>query len=215
MGFFDPFGVVKGAKSFFSPDEPYKAAEDAARKYYEEAQGYGKPYYQRGLDQYGNLMGAEGKLLDPAALEAEWAKSYETSPYAQRMLDMNTQAGLEAASSMGLMGSSGALSNIQRGAGDIVARDRQQFLEDLMQKYLAGIGLGRDIYGTGAEMGRSLMEGAGRMGENMAQYEYGRKAAPGVMFENLMKTGGSLFGMSPYGQQMFPGYKYNPGKTGA
>lgn len=201
MSFFDPAGIIKGAKSFFSPEEPYEAAEKAAREAWEQAQKYGKPYYEQGQEQYGPLNEARARLMNPAELESEWSQSYETSPYARRMMDVNRQLGEEEASRMGLMGSSGALSNIQEGASDIMARDRQQYLQDLMQKYLAGIGLGQDIYGRGAGMAERLMGGAERQGENMAGLEYNRKAAPGELFGKLLRMGASAYtgGMGGFG----------------
>ena len=181
-------GIFDMISSFLNPQEGYEAAENASRAGYNQGQGYLNPYNKQGMDQYGNLMGAEGKLLDPQALQNEWAKGYETSPYAKRMLDMNRQSGLEGASSMGLMGSSGALSNIQQGAGDIVSRDRQHYLDDLMQKYMAGIGIGQNIYGIGAGAAGNQANMAMRQGENQAGLEYGRQNAPGQLFGNLLGT---------------------------
>jgi hypothetical protein len=192
MSFFDPFGVGGMIDNFMHPERGYEAAERASREGYNEAQGYMNPYNQYGRDQYGRLMDAQGKLMDPAALEAEWAKKYETSPYAKRMLGMNTQQGLEAASSMGLMGSSGALQNIQQGAGDIVARDRQQYMNDLMQKYMSGIGIGQNIYGIGANTANNQANLAFQQGNNQAGLEYGRTNAPGQLFGNLAGMGANI-----------------------
>jgi len=192
---FGPWGAAIGGglgllKGFFdSPEEPYKKAERPINRSYEEAKNFQLPYSQHGLDQYGRLNDATGMLLNPEELEAKWASGYTQSPYAQRMLDMNKQAGLEAASSMGLLGSSGALSNIQQGAGDIVAKDRQAYLNDLMQKYMQGIGLGENLYGTGASTAGNLGNQAIRQGENLAGLEYGRSRAPNEMLDRLMGEG--------------------------
>lgn len=175
--------------SFFNPDEAYRKAQEANQAGWDQAQGFEKPFWQHGLDQYGNLMGAEGALMDPAKLESQWAQGYETSPYAKQMLAQNQSSGLDAASSMGLMGSSGALQNIQTGAGNIVNQDRQQYMNDLMQKYLQGIGIGQNIYNTGAQMGSQLGQQAQRFGENQAGLKYGEYAAPGQQFGNILGMG--------------------------
>lgn len=185
-------GIGSMINSFLNPQDAYKAAERQAQQGWQEAQGYERPYWQQGLDQYGNLTGAENALLDPAALESKWAQSYQTSPYAKQLLAQNKASGLDAASAMGLMGSSAALGNIQSGAGNIVNEDRQQFLQDLMQKYLAGIGIGQNIYGTGAMAGNALASGAQREGEDLAGLKYGEKAAPGSFFGKLLGTAADL-----------------------
>lgn len=158
--------------------DPYRDAAKEAGKGYKEAQGYQQPYYQHGLDAYGGINTALQKLLNPAALSEEWSKNYATSPEAQRAMQMNMGQGMDAASAMGLMGSSGALQNIQQGAGDIMLQDKQRFLNDLMQKYMAGIGLGSNIYGLGAGAGQNMADRAFSHGENMAGLKYGEKQAP-------------------------------------
>lgn len=178
--------------SFLNPQDAYKAAEKQAQQGWQEAQGYERPYWQQGLDQYGRLTGAEDALLDPAALESKWAQGYQTSPYAQQMLAQNKSSGLDAASSMGLMGSSAALGNIQTGAGNIVNEDRQQYMNDLMQKYLSGIGIGQNIYGIGADAAGNLAAGAQRQGEDLAGLKYGEKAAPGSFLGKLLGTAANM-----------------------
>jgi len=175
--------------SFLNPQEGYRAAKAPINEAFRQTEAYGKPYWQQGIEQTGRLNEAENALLNPAELESKWAGGYETSPYARQMLEANKNAGLEAASSMGLMGSSAALNNIQTGAGNIMAQDRQQYLNDLMQKYMTGIGLGQNMYGTGAGMGQFLGNAATNRGQNLAQLEYGEQAAPGQLFGNLLKTG--------------------------
>lgn len=194
MGFLDtvtsPFKMVD---SFLNPQRGYEAGEDALGKGWDEAKSYQLPFQGLGLQQYPQIQAAIQKLLNPGALENEWASSYEASPFAKRDLEMNREQGLDAASSMGLMGSSGAINNIQRGAGDIVSKDRTQFMQDLMQKFLSGLGLSHDIFNTGASAGTNLGNQALGMGENMAGLEYGKQNSPGNLLENLIKTGASAW----------------------
>ena len=127
--------------------------------------------------------------MNPEQLESKWASSYNTSPYAQRMIDINNQQGQEAASSMGLNGSSAALNNIQQGAGDITARDRKQYLDDLMQKYMVGIGLGQNLYGIGANSAQSMGQNEINRGRDLSGLEYNKDAAPSAMMNNLLGQG--------------------------
>ena len=177
-------------------------AEKAAKRGWQEAQNYQKPYWQQGQDQHGDLNQARQNLMDPTKLQNEWSNNYETSPYAKRMLEMNNQQGQEAAASMGLNGSSAGVANIQQGAGDIMQKDRQQYMDDLMKKYMAGIGIGQDIYGKGATAGTNLGQQAYGQGENMANIGYGRAAAPG----EALGQGAALFAKS---QEKPPTYNFN------
>ncbi len=184
-------GGIGLLQAYLSGD-PYKIAEEEAKHGYGQAENYQRPYWQKGLDQTGRLNEAENNLLHPEKLQKEWANSYEQSPWAKRLLQMNQGQGLDAASSMGLMGSSGALANIQQGAGDITAKDRQAYMDDLMKKYLEGIGLGKNIYGVGAQTGANLGQQATDQGTTMANLGYGRTARPGNMFATGAGTATSI-----------------------
>jgi hypothetical protein len=200
-------GVFDMIQSFLNPDQAFRGAQQEAQKGFEGAEqmfdksyGFLDPYRKQGLDQYGPMMGAERKLLDPTKLLGEWSNSYEMSPFARRALDFNKERGLEAASSMGLMGSSGALGNIQQGASDIMQKDRREYLNDLMQKYMLGIGLGQDIYGKGAQAAGGMTSAAleqamnrMRQGTNMAHLKYGEEAAPGSLLERLIQMGANMY----------------------
>ena len=182
-------GVFDMIDSFLNPQRGYEQAGNQINQGWNQGSQYLQPYNQAGQAQLGQLTGAENSLLNPGQLENQWAQSYQTSPYAQRLLQMNQGQGQEAASAMGLNGSSAALSNIQQGAGDITSRDRQQYMQDLMQKYMTGIGIGQNIYGTGANAGNSLMQGRLSTGENLAGTQYGQQTAPGSMLGKLIGTG--------------------------
>ena len=192
MGVVDTYKNVSGfnmLNSFLHPGDPYEAAERPIQDYWNQAKGYLDPYNQYSKDQYGTLQGAESALLNPEELQNRWASGYENSPYAKRLLEMNKGAGLDAASSMNLMGSSAALQNIQQGAGDIVASQREAYLKDLMEKYMKGIGIGTDIFGEGAKAANTLGQGALQTGQNLAGLEYGKEAAPGNLFSKFLGLG--------------------------
>jgi hypothetical protein len=178
--------------SFLHPERGYEAAGNEIGKSWNEAKGYLQPYNQYGMNQMGRLNRAENSLLDPSKLLAKWMAGYETSPYAQQLQEQASQAGLDSASQQGLLGSSAALSNVQNTSSQIMNADRQNYLKDLMEKYMAGIGLGKDIFNTGANAGSQLNQGALHTGENMAQAELGRLNAPGEMFGKMLGTGASI-----------------------
>jgi hypothetical protein len=196
----DPFGFGygKGIDSMFHPEKGYEDAEDEMRKYFEEAQRAQRPYADAGMNQLPILTGAQGRLLDPSSLLAEWMGKYNTSPYAKKSMENAKESGMGAASSMGLLGSNAAVNNIQQSSSDIMNADRQQFLNDLMQKYMTGINIGQNIYGTGAEAAAGMGRNAMSMGGNMAEMAYGKRNAPGDFLKSLLGMGAKA-GAAYYG----------------
>ena len=192
----------------FHPDKPYKAAQGEFNKYYQQGQnnyqqGQGalNPYNQQGQQSGGTLQDMLAQLQNPEQLQNQWAQNYQQSPYAQQMQKMSQDAGLNAASSQGLLGSSAALQNIQQQSGNIVNQDRQQYLNDLMQKYMQGIGLGENIYGTGAGAAgqqAGLYGQQGQSAQNAGQYgsqlEFGGKSALANMRGNIIGGTAALAG---------------------
>lgn len=187
MGLFDSIGNM--ANSFLNPQQGYEKGQDQLDKYYSQAQGYLQPYNQYGQDAYGNLSDAMKKLLDPASLQADWIKGYSESPSAKNTEAMAQEHGLDAASGLGLMGSNTALNAIQGGTTQIGLNDRQNYIDNLMQKYLAGAGIAGNIFNTGASTAGAMSNNAMNMGGNSAQMAYGQQNSPGDLFGKLLGTG--------------------------
>ncbi len=196
--------------SFLHPERGYKKGQQQLDKYYNQAQGFQQPFMDNASSAYGGLNTAMQNLLNPAALQGEWINSYEESPAATQAKKLATQGGLDAASSMGLMGSSPAIGAIQEGTTNIGLKDRQAYLDDLMQKYMAGIGIGQNIYGTGANAANNMSQNAMNMGQNSAQMGFGQQNAQGDLFAKLL--GGTLgFGAGPIGNALGAGFAQKMG----
>jgi len=189
MSWLDPFGVVGMADSFLHPEKGYQKGQEQLDKYYQQGQGYLDPYNKYGQAAYGNYSDAMKRLLDPAGLQAEWMKSYTESPTAKYTEGLAQEHGIDAASGLGLMGSNTALNAIQGGTTQIGLADRQNYLNDLMQKYMAGAGIAGNIFGTGAGAANNMSQNAMNMGNNSAQMAYGAQNAPGDLFGKLLGTG--------------------------
>lgn len=177
------------AFDFLNPGKGYKEAGKEYEKYYNQAKNFQMPYYQSGIDQIQKLMDAENRLLNPADLQSEWSKGYETSPYAKQLQQEASSQGLDAASSMGLLGSSTALSNIQQGSSNIMQRDRDKYMNDLMEKYMKGIGIGQNMYGTGAGAASNIAGNAMNQGNRMGEAAYGQNNAMGDWLRTIMNQG--------------------------
>ena len=189
--------------SFLHPEKGYEEGQKELDKYYQQGQGYLQPYNQQGQDQYSNLMQMIQKLMNPTALEDEWSKNYKISDDARYAQEEAKNNGLDVANSMGLVGSSPALQSIQAGTSRIGAADRQNYLNDLMEKYKSAMGLSQGIYGTGANTAGAQSGNAMNMGTNSANFAYGRENSGGNRLEGLLGIGGSLLGG-------YLGNKWNP-----
>lgn len=201
MGF-NPFKMIS---SFLNPDDAYEKSQDALRNQWGETKEFLAPFREKGLEQYPQISEAIKRLMS-GDLQNDWISKYDTSSYAQRVMDMEKQKALEAASSMGLMGSSGALNNIQQGSADIQSKDRQQFLNNLMQEYMSGLGLSSNLYNTGAGVSSNLAGLGSQYGQNYAGLEYGKQAAPGQLFGQLLGAAiGAGTGMGGGGMGGFGG----------
>ena len=175
--------------SFLHPGKGYEKGQEQLDKYYDQAQGYQQPYNQNGQDQYGNLQSYIDNLMHPEKLQDEWVKNYTESESAKNAEGMAKEHGLDAASSMGLMGSSPALNVIQSGTAQIGLDDRQNYLDNLMQKYMAGAGISQGIYGQGANAAGQMGQNAMTQGQNSAGMAYGKQNAGGNMLSGLIGAG--------------------------
>lgn len=177
MGWFDQFADM------FNPAKSYRNAGKEIKKGYETGQGYLDPYNQAGKGQIDKLTGAENNLLNPGALENEWTSGYEMSPYAKQLQDQAKSSGMDAASSQGLLGSSSALNTIQQGSSNIMNADRQKYMDDLMQKYLSGIGIGQNMFQQGGSAAGQMGGNAIDFGKQMGSAKFGENNA---MMNQLM-----------------------------
>ena len=186
-------GIGNMFSSFMHPEKGYEDAEKQFRKFWEEAKGNMQPFINQGQAQYGNLMGAENALLNPETLLKKWMSGYEESPFAKQSMANARSGGLDAASSMGLMGSSSAIGNIQNSASNIMNQDRSEYLKDLMDKYIHGVDIGKSIYGTGANIASQFGQLAHGFGQDIGGAAYGSANAPGNLLGNLINMGANIY----------------------
>lgn len=180
--------------SFLHPGKGYDKGQEQLNNYYNQSQGYLNPYNQNGQNQSGTLNDIIKNLTDPTELNKKWIDSYSESPQAKQAETMAQEHGLNAANSMGLMGSNTALNATQAGTTQIGLEDRQNYLNDLMNKYMQGAGISQGMYNTGANAAGQMSNNANQMGQNSAQMAFGKQNAGGSMFGNLLGAGIGLAG---------------------
>ncbi len=185
-------GLYKGAKSFMNPELGYTKAQEAQQPYYQEAQAHLQPWANQGQEAYGHLNGAMQNLLNPEQLQNQWSQNYQTSPHAQQEINRAQEYGQQAASSMGVSGSSPALQAIQQGSSNIMNADRENYLKRLTEMYFNGANLARGIYGQGSQFAQLLGQNANQQGEREGGYAFGKQRAPGQLFGALLGTAAGL-----------------------
>lgn len=178
--------VTRMIDSFLNPQKAFQAAEDQSQKYYIDAQGKLQPIVNNGMSQYQRLNNQADALGNPVQLENQWNQAYTQSPEAKQTIESAKATGLDSAVSQGLLGSSAALQNIQKSAANIGQNDRQNYLNDLMQKYLSSIGIGQNLYGVGANAAGQQSSNAVNQGNTQAGLAYGEEKAPGDLLGNIL-----------------------------
>lgn len=177
------------------PGRSYEQAQAVKDKYFQQSQGTRQPYIDRGEKGGKALEDMLNKLTNPAALQDEWSKNYQTSDYAKQLQEQSQTSGLDAASAMGLGGSSAALTNIQKGSGDIVSKERQNYMNDLMQKYMTAMGIGSSLYGTGANMSDKNAQGQENMGDWSSTNTFNKnQSGSNMLMQILSMLGGGALG---------------------
>ena len=186
--------VTMGASALadlFSSGKPYQAGSQAASQEFNQARSDMMPFIQSGQNAINPLTTAANSLLNPAQLRQQWLNSYQESPEAKYEENMATQEGLNSAASQGLLGSTAGEQAIQQGTGLINLQDQQNYLQDLMNKYMGGVNTMRGMYSTGANLTGWMGEGglAENAGNVMGNLAYGRAQAPLSMLNRLIGTG--------------------------
>lgn len=186
MGFLS--SITRPLSSFFHPERGYQKGQEQLDKYYNQTSQLYQPYINQGQEAYGHVNTAMQNLLNPAQFRDEMLSQYQPSESARLRAETAQNSGLDAASSMGLMGSTPALQAIQSGTNNILANDELSYLQQLFDMYGTGAKMAQDIYGTGANAAHALGQNTMQMGENSAQMAFGKQNAPGEMFNNLLQA---------------------------
>lgn len=194
----------------FDPGKPYRKAREDIIRGYNIGKGAYKPYMDYGKQAGGTLADMMARLSNPQQFEEEIMGGYQQSPLAQQRLARNLDEGQTIAQAMGLGGSGAALRDIQQGASNILNQDEQDYRNRMMQDYMAALGIGQSLYGTGAQSAANFSGMANQAYGRASDAMYGAQAAPGMLAGSIgnmlmslatapVSGGGSLIGnyMSP------------------
>lgn len=177
-----------GLFDFLDPGSAYDDASAQYQKYYGQGENYLKPYWQAGMNAEKPLFGAGSDLMDPTKLTEQWSNAYQESPLAREAQERAKTQGMDIANSMGLGSSTPALGAITSSAGNIGEEDKQNFMNDMMKKYLSGTNIMQNIFGQGANAAGGLASLMENEGNAMGQSAYGAQQSRNNMFHNIMKN---------------------------
>ena len=179
---------------FGNSGKPY---DDAAKQYQEwmnRAQGAQQPYADAGKGAIGDYQSWLQGQKDPSGFINNLMGQYKESPYAQNLQQQSMNAGQNAASASGLMGSTPLVQQMQQNAGNIASQDQNQWLQNVLginTQYGQGQ---NNLMQGGQNAANQLSNMYNQMGNSMGENAYNKGASKQNDFWNQMGGIGSIIG---------------------
>jgi len=171
---------------FGNSGKPY----DKYNEYMQQAQQAQQPYANAGQSAIGDYQRWLQSQQDPSKFINDQMKNYQTSDYAQNLQQQSMNAGQNAASASGLMGSTPLMQQMQSNAGQIASQDQNQWLQNVL-----GIntqyGQGQQNLMTGGQNAANSLSG---IYNQMGQGAYGQQAGKQQDFFNTLGGGIGILG---------------------
>jgi hypothetical protein len=193
-------GLMSGLGQLFggmfgNSGKPYDDAEKAYREWAAKAAGAQQPYQNAGVGALGDYQDWLKGQKDPAKFINDQMGKYNESEYAHNLKQQSMNAGQNAASASGLMGSTPMMQQLQQNAGAITSADQDKWLQNVLginTQYGQGQ---NNLVNTGQNSANSLSNIYGHMGDQMGQTAYGKQAGKNQDWSNMFGGIGSLLGM--------------------
>lgn len=179
---------------FGDSGKPYDKAMEQYQQWADKAQGLNQPYLDAGKGAIGDYQKWLQGQQDPSKFINGLMGQYQESPYTAYLQKQAQNAGMNAASAGGLMGSTPMMQQMQQNAANL----GQQGMNDWLQQVL-GIntqyGQGQQNLMTGGQnAANSLTNLYNQMGQQMGQAAYGKEAGNKNDFWNTIGGGLGIFG---------------------
>lgn len=196
---FDPQQFLGGLGGLFggmfgNSDKPYDAAMQQYQQWANKGQQTQQPYLDAGTGAIGDYQKWLQSQQDPSKFINDQMKNYQTSDYAKNLQQQSMNAGQNAASASGLMGSTPLMQQLQNNAGQITSADQNQWLQNVLginTQYGQGE---NNLMQSGQNAANSLTNMYNQMGQNMGQAAYGQEAGKNQDRNNMFGGIGSLIG---------------------
>ncbi len=134
---FDPASFFSNAGGFLgglfgNTDKPYDKAAQEYQNWINKAQGTQQPYYNAGTGAIGDYQTWLQGQQNPSGFINNLMGQYQESPYAHYLQQQSMNAGQNAASASGLMGSTPFMQQMQQNASNISSQDMNQWLQNVL-----------------------------------------------------------------------------------
>lgn len=179
---------------FGDSGKPYDAAMDQYQQWANKGQQTQQPYLDAGKGAIGDYQSWLKGQQDPSGFINNLMGQYQESPYAKYMQQQSMNAGQNAASASGLMGSTPLMQQLQQNAGNIASQDQNQWLQNVLginTQYGQGQ---QNLMSGGQNSANSLTNMYNQMGQNMGQAAYGKEAGKKQDFWNTVGGGLGMIG---------------------
>lgn len=179
---------------FGNSGKPYSDAAKEYQKWIDQATGVQKPFYDAGVGAVGHYQNWLDNQKDPATFVNNLVKNYQQSPYTTYLQQQAANAGTNAASASGLIGSTPYMQAQQQNATNIA----QQGLDTWLQNVLGvntQYGQGQHNLITGGQgAANSLTNTYGQNANAQGQAKYGQTAGKQQDFWNTVGGGLGILG---------------------
>jgi len=179
---------------FGDSGKPYDKAMQEYQKYMQMGQGVQQPYLDAGKEGLGNYQEWLKGQKDPGQFINNLMGQYQQSPYNSYLQGQAQNAGINAGSANGTMGSSALMQQMQQNAGNI----SQQGMDSWLQNALGintqyGQGQNNLMQG-GQNSANKLMDMFNQMGGKMGDAAYGKEAGKQNDWWNMLGGVGGIIG---------------------
>lgn len=184
---------------FGGSGDPYKQAMEQYQKWANEAKNVQNPYLNAGQGAIPDYQKWLESQKDPSKFINDIMGQYGESPWARYEQQQSMRAGENAASALGLLGSTPFAQQMQQNAMNISSQDMQNWLNNVLG-INAQYGQGQqNMMGIGANAANALTNMYANLGQQMGEAAYGQKAGQNQDFGNSLAGAlgmiGSLFGL--------------------
>jgi len=179
---------------FGDSGKPYDKAMEEYQKYMQMGQQTQQPYLNAGTGAIGDYQKWLQGQQDPSKFINDQMGQYQESPWAKNLQQQSMNAGQNAASASGLMGSTPLMQQLQQNAGNIASQDQNQWLQNVLginTQYGQGQ---QNLMSGGQNAANSLTNMYNQMGQNMGQAAYGKEAGKKQDFWNTIGGGLGMIG---------------------
>jgi hypothetical protein len=199
MGIFDTLFGGGQSRAYRDMVNAYNQAMAANQGAFNRSTGYMQPFLNAGQSGLTNYQNALSAMANPQQYYQQLMSGYSISPQAQFQQQQAMTAANQAAAASGMLGSGQEQKAMADYTQQLVNRDQQQWLENMLginNKYLSGeADLGQLGFAAGRQMGDWSMqsgEDLSKLLEGRGQAQAGMDLSNSSILQNILGMGGNF-----------------------